>query len=380
MEQRALIPVIVGWMLMAMAVGTAAAGTVTGVTVSPVTVTTGTTASFTVTGTNPCGAAHLIYGDGTAITYAITGLPTTHTHAYDKPGSYTVIAKGMGNCDGEATTKVTVTGPPLPPPAPPPPAAAITAVDMMPNPARVREPVTIAVTGQGACAFDVQFGDGNAQEVNGRLPQQVRHTYSAPQTYTVIVRPNPPCTGKFTERLQVVDPSASLQRITRLGVQPSPAEAGQPVAIVVDGSGRCAYSIEFGDGNNEARTRDLPDRVAHVYPAGTYSIAATPEPPCTGFARTRLEVRSSSPAGVSGVEVTPNPVFEGVQATIQIKGTGTCDLVVDFGDGNRDTFSGELPRRVTHAYPAAGRYTIRASAERPCSGSLSSELVVVPRR
>jgi hypothetical protein len=36
---------------------------------------------LTASGTNPCGAAYIDYGDGTAITYAITGLPTTQTHA-----------------------------------------------------------------------------------------------------------------------------------------------------------------------------------------------------------------------------------------------------------------------------------------------------------
>ena len=220
--------------LIAVASG-AAAGTVTGVTVSPASVSTGAAATVTVTGTNPCGPAHIIYGDGTAITYPITGLPASQSHAYDNPGTYTITAKGMGNCDGEATTRITVTGAPKPQPSP---AAQVTAVEMLPNPAKVREPVTIAVKGTGTCAFGLEFGDGNVQEVNAALPQQVRHVYPAAATYAVIVRPVPPCSGKFTEQLRVVD-AAAPARIDRVVLSPPSADAGQPVSIAIEGAGRC---------------------------------------------------------------------------------------------------------------------------------------------
>jgi hypothetical protein len=112
--------------------GVASAGTVTGVQAAAPSVAVGAALSVTVSGTNPCGAAHINYGDGTAITYAITGLPTTQTHAFQKPGTYAIVARGMGNCDGEATTKVDVTGPP-PPPPPPPSASEITGHHVHPH-------------------------------------------------------------------------------------------------------------------------------------------------------------------------------------------------------------------------------------------------------
>jgi hypothetical protein len=124
----------------------------------------------------------------------------------------------------------------------------------------------------------------------------------------------------------------------------------------------------------------LPDRLQHAYPPGTYNVSAIPEAPCTGSARARLDVRGTTTAGVSGVEATPNPVGQGVATSIQIKGTGTCNVTLDFGDGNNQSVSGELPRRITHTYPAAGVYTIRADAERPCSGNLWTTLQVLPRR
>ncbi len=93
------------------------AGTITKVTASPAVVVTGQAVLFTEEGTNPCGASNMNYGDGIVITYAIPELPAKQTHAFEKPGMYTVIARGMGNCDGEATTTVRVN----PAAAPPPP-------------------------------------------------------------------------------------------------------------------------------------------------------------------------------------------------------------------------------------------------------------------
>jgi hypothetical protein len=277
---------------------TSAAGTVTRVSVAPEKVAAGGTVTITVSGTNPCGAAHIIYGDGEAVTYAITGLPYAQTHVYSKAGTYTITGKGMGNCDGEVTTTVTVTAPPpAPPKAPEPPqappsATQITAVEMAPNPGRVGEPITIAVKGRGTCTYEVHFGDGNAQEVTGELPQLFRHTYAKPDSYTVIVKPTPPCTGRFTQVLQIVATEPQQARINRVLTSPSPVDAGQPVDITVEGSGTCRYTIEFGDGNDESRSEALPDRLRHVYPAaGAYKVVARASPPCTGAASAPVDVR-----------------------------------------------------------------------------------------
>jgi hypothetical protein len=75
---------------------------------------------FTVEGKNPCGAVHLDYGDGAAVTHAIEALPVVIPHEYAKVGEYAITAKGMGNCDGTATTRVRVNRV-RPQPAPPTP-------------------------------------------------------------------------------------------------------------------------------------------------------------------------------------------------------------------------------------------------------------------
>src|SRR4029453_9525108 len=101
---------------------------------------------------------------------------------------------GMGNCDGEAATGVEIKVPPLPdaphPPNPPkPPTGRVTAVTFSSMPATVRQPVTIAVEGEGVCSFVLDYGDGNQQDVSGALPKRIAHTYGAAGTYRVIVGP-----------------------------------------------------------------------------------------------------------------------------------------------------------------------------------------------
>ncbi|MDQ3211762.1 MAG: hypothetical protein M3Q85_03740 [Acidobacteriota bacterium] len=289
-----LILMIPGFLLLA--APPVGAGTVTRVSVAPDKVVAGGTVAVTVSGTNPCGAAHITYGDGEAVTYAITGLPYTQNHVYARAGTYTITGRGMGNCDGEVTTSVTATAPPSqapqPPPPPTPPSAQISAVDMAPTPGRVGEPVTIAVNGSGTCTYEVHYGDGNVQDVTGQLPQQFRHTYAVPEKYTVIVKPSPPCAGRFTQVLQVVSAQPQQARISRVLISPSPVLAGQPVDITVEGAGTCGFTIEYGDGNDESRSAALPDRLRHVYPAaGRYEVVARASAPCLGEARARVDAR-----------------------------------------------------------------------------------------
>lgn len=266
------------------------AGTVTGVAASPGAVRVGDTVTVTVSGSNPCGAAHVNWGDGTAITYAITGLPSSHAHAYATPGTFPIVARGMGNCDGEASTKIEITGRPHPPPAPPvPTGGSISAVEFAPSPATVRKPVTIAVDGRGACAFVVEYGDGNKQDFSGPLPRRLSHTYGAAGTYRVIVGPVPPCSGKFTQTLTVLPRGGTS--IAGLEISPSHADVRQEVTVRVLGSGTCRYTLDFGDGNTEERSGPLPDTIAHVYSApDTYVVVATAAEPCTGSAHRALKV------------------------------------------------------------------------------------------
>ena len=86
-------------------------GVVTGISLKPSSVAVGAPVAATATGTNPCGAVFIDWGDGTAITYPITGVPATQSHVYTSAGHFTVVAKGMGNCDGEVKTTIDISPP-----------------------------------------------------------------------------------------------------------------------------------------------------------------------------------------------------------------------------------------------------------------------------
>ena len=271
----------------------AAAGTITKVSAVPVTVVTGQTVTFTEEGTNPCGASNMTYGDGIVITYAITELPAKQPHVFDKPGTYTVIARGMGNCDGEATTTVEVRPAAAPPPGPPTRRGGshLTSVEFVPAQGTIRRPVTFVVNGVGPCRFTADFGDGNSRELSADLPYRFDHTYAVAGKYTTIVTPAAPCSGRFTQVLTVAS-RATEPRLFGISIEPSPTDPGQPVTITIDGTGSCSYAIDFGDGNNDSQTGELPDRIRHNYPAsGEYVVTATAIPPCSGSARRALRVR-----------------------------------------------------------------------------------------
>jgi len=93
-------------------------GVVSGVSVPKAPAQTGVPVEITITGTNPCGAVRVDPGDGTErVTHAITQVPTTVRHVYQKAGRFEVRAEGMGNCDGVVATGIHVNPAPAPPPA-----------------------------------------------------------------------------------------------------------------------------------------------------------------------------------------------------------------------------------------------------------------------
>jgi hypothetical protein len=376
-------------MLLFLAAGAAVAvpaaaqdSTVLGVTAKP-NAGDGAPVSATATGSGFCGAVHIDWGDGTAITYATSTLPVTQTHVYKYGGTYTVRAQGMGNCAGQATTRVRVAGPeppPPPPPAPPtPPAAAaakLTAVDLSAPSIAPRSAVNVTLRGEGSCRVDIDFGDGNSQELSGGLPLSVRHTYSLAGTYVIAATPRPPCAAKQTATL-TVGAAPPGPRITGVDVSTPPGVGAGVRAIRIDGSGPCAYTLDFGDGNSEGRNAVLPDVVRHNYPAGgRYVIVATPAPPCAGAGRSVIVIGDSGAGVLSRLEVASDAARIGTAIAITVAGSGRCRVTIDFGDDQQREVTANLPTRITHRYASAGDYEILAWTDAPCTGSASADVRV----
>jgi hypothetical protein len=156
-------------------------------------------------------------------------------------------------------------------------------------------------------------------------------------------------------------------RITRIEFRPATVEEGGGILISLLGKGTCTYTIDFGDGQRERRTADLPDSLRHQYaPDGAYDVVATPEPPCEGVARARIDVRGID-RGIWGVRAELASATEpGVIVTVE--GKGACAVVVDFGDGQSEKHELTLPAKVDHAYAKGGTYEIHARALDPCRG------------
>ena len=115
---RALIATALGGVLMAATAFAGQRGVLNEVQGSAATVEAGTPITFTARGSNPCGAVNLAFGDGSVVTYPISELPATIQYVFAKPGTYRVVARGMGNCDGEASVPVRVLAASPPPTAP----------------------------------------------------------------------------------------------------------------------------------------------------------------------------------------------------------------------------------------------------------------------
>ena len=356
-------------LLLVPAVALAAQGSVQGLALAPSTAEAGATVTATVTGASPCGAVHIDWGDGTAITYATETLPVTQTHVYKAAGTFNLRAQGMANCTGEARARVTVKGAPPPPSAAPSP--VLTRVVVAEQRVEPRVPVNITLEGTGACAVSLDFGDGNTQGVGGSLPNTVRHAYAAPGRYTIVATPQAPCTERRTATVEV---SRAVQpQITGISVS---AEQGRPSnerTIKVQGRGYCSYELQLGDGNQEVRATTLPDTARHNYPAGRYTLVATARPPCRGTVQQTFVVENARadaarPGRVSAVRVFPQAPVPGQDVTITVDGSGTCRFVVDFDDGESRTVTERLPFRLAYRYARAGDYTIVVWAYEPCAG------------
>ena len=165
-------------------------------------------------------------------------------------------------------------------------------------------------------------------------------------------------------------------RITRIEFAPAKIDEGAGVFVTLVGSGRCSYTIDFGDGTGDKRTAELPDRVQHVFAGdGEYLVVATPEAPCEGVARAKLDVRAIT-RGVWGLAAEAGPDGPDAGMVVTVNGRGECAVTLDFGDGTVEKVTGVLPQTRTHRYEKMGAYDLKASAEPPCRGEAGLRLEI----
>ena len=163
------------------------------------------------------------------------------------------------------------------------------------------------------------------------------------------------------------DAQEQTPRITRIEFRPATTDEGGGLIISLMGSGRCTYTIDFGDGKSEERTAELPDRVQHAYPDGEFTVVATPRAPCEGVARAKVDVRGID-RGIWSLSGEAGPATDALELLVTVHGRGSCVVTLDYGDGTSDKFEATLPATRSHKYANAGTYDLKATTAEPCRG------------
>jgi Big-like domain-containing protein/BACON domain-containing protein/all-beta uncharacterized protein len=269
--------------------------------------------SVSIAGSPSCGAIHINYGDGVVLTYPLSGLPTTQSHAWPVSGSYTVTATGAGNCVGITAAPLTVN--PNPPPSvaltAPAPGAAFTA------------PATVTLT---AVASDPQgisrvefYRQGVLIGTSTTAPFGVVWSSVGVGTYslTAVAYDGYGMPGTSA----AVGISVSNAQVTAVTVS-SPRTQDSPATVTVHGTNPCgAVQINFGDGQaNTYPTTTLPVSFAHTWTSGGYkTVTATGHGNCTGqvsstifvnYTPSNLLIAIDAPANESWID-WQNPLFIG---------------------------------------------------------------------
>ena len=156
-------------------------------------------------------------------------------------------------------------------------------------------------------------------------------------------------------------------RMTRIEFRPATQQEGSGLIISLIGTGRCTYTIDFGDGKSEQRTAELPDHVQHSYPDGEFTVVATPQAPCEGVARAKVDVRAIN-RGIWSLSGEPGPATDALELLVTVHGRGACTVTLDYGDSASEKFDATLPTTRSHKYANPGTYELKATTVEPCRG------------
>ena len=206
------------------------------------------------------------FGDGSAPLFTTAGAPTVTSHAFTRPGSFTVSLTVVDTVGNLSTTSHQIT-------VGTPPSAAFVA---LPNPAATGSPVGFNASsshdpnsGGSIAVYSWSFGDGSVG--SGVSPA---HTYARVGTYTV--------TMEVADSFGLLSAPVSHQVTVdeapgaRLVVKSHHPEAGLPVSFSGAGSrdpdgSIVSYRWQFGDGKTGSAVTPK-----HVYrKPGSYSVTLT---------------------------------------------------------------------------------------------------------
>jgi len=156
------------------------------------------------------------------------------SHPYKKPGLYTVKAKALPGCSGEAVVKVEVK------------AAMVEGVRGADSASKAGVASNLVVSGRaGACKMSVDFGDGKVESIGGGFAAagsnlSIAHTYREPGRKNIKVSGVEGCTGSAATAIDVAP--AAVKGLKDSGAVP-PLHT---LKLTTDGA--CPVRMDWGDG------------------------------------------------------------------------------------------------------------------------------------
>lgn len=331
------------------------------VSVSPTTVVTGQTANVTVTGSASCGSVTIDYGDGTAISYALSGLPTTQTHAWSTTGTKTITVTGNGQsciAGGPATTTVTVNTNTAP-------SVSLTApANGAVLPALT--PVTLTATASDADGINrVEFyASGALVGTDTTSPYSVSWSNPAAGSYSLTARAYD-VYGAMTTSIAA---AVTVQHVTGVSAAPSTVVVGQGANVTVTGSSSCgAVQINYGDGTVITYALSgLPTTQSHAWATtGTKTVTVVGQGSCTGTVSTALTV-NANPAPTVSLTAPANGAVLATSSSVTLSATASdahgINRVEFYAGATLVGTATTSPYSVTWSNVPAGTYAITARA------------------
>ena len=306
-------------------------------------------------------AVHDTTGHAVIPAYLTNGQPNDQYHAALAQAVLTAFNAG----------KAPLAGPAAP--------SASLAIDQTTGPA----PLTVTVDGGDSrpgnpnapltsLAFD--FGDGSTPVTltssgttwpNGT---GTTHTYTAAGTYPITLTATDAKGGSAVTTVQVtVAPQAAPT--AALALAPAAVQSGQQMTADAGGSTPGAnpistYTFDFGDGVQAGPQSGAT--ATHTYTGvGTYTVTVTVTDSNNLTATATKQITVSAAPPTAALTVTPASAAVGTQvvADASASAPGTAAITAyafDFGDGV--TVPAGPAKTATHAYTAAGVYTVKATA------------------
>lgn len=304
------------------------------------------------------------FGDGT------TGSGPNPTHAYDTPGTFTVVMTAT-NCGGDGVESVshpiTVVQPCAPVHDP-----AFTWSPITPT---VGESVSFSGSAQGDGPIDYEWDFGDGASGSGVTPT---HAYAAAGNYTVVMTASncATATAQLSHVLTVAAPAIAVSTVPTMTVYPGDAGLGT-LAITNSGNYTLNWTLSEVapvDWLDETPTDGAVPPGGHVLVTLLYSAPVTP----TTYGAV-LRIASNDPLSptvdvdvvlvvqpppcdpVHDAAFTWNPVVPYVGETVTFTGTAGGDAPITY-TWKLDAGSWKEGRIVTYTYDLTGTYNVLMTA------------------